>query len=399
MSLELSRKAMDVKPSSTLAITAKAKKMKAEGKDVVGFGAGEPDFATPENICNAAKRAIDEGCTKYTPAAGTIELRKAISKKFKDFNKLDYDIDQIVVSNGGKHSLTNIFEALINPGDEVIIPAPFWLSYPEMVKLCGGVPVFVDCPASADYKITAEQLDKAITEKTKALVLNSPNNPTGMIYTREELEKIADVAVKRDIYVVADEMYEYLVYDDNEFVSIASLNEEIYKRTITCSGLSKSYSMTGWRIGYAGASKEIAKLMSSIQSHQASNPNSIAQAAAVEALNGPQDAPEVMRKEFDKRRKYMYERISKMPYVSTIKPQGAFYVFIDFSKVFDKCYSGEKIGDIANVARILIDDYQTAVIPCADFGAPGNIRLSYAISMEDITKGLDRIEEFLNKIK
>ncbi|MCR5584793.1 MAG: pyridoxal phosphate-dependent aminotransferase [Lachnospiraceae bacterium] len=398
MSLELSKKAMEVKPSSTLAITAKAKKMKAEGKDIVGFGAGEPDFATPENICLAAKRAIDDGFTKYTPAAGTVELRKAISDKFKKFNHLDYEIDQIVVSNGGKHSLTNVFEASLNPGDEVIIPAPFWLSYPEMVKLCGGVPVFVECTAAQDYKITAEQLDKAVTDKTKAVVLNSPNNPTGMIYTKDELEKIAEVVVKRDIYVIADEMYEYLVYDGNDFVSIASLNEEIYKRTITCSGLSKSYSMTGWRIGYAGASKEIAKLMSSVQSHQASNPNSIAQAAAVEALNGPQTAPEKMRLEFDKRRKYMHERISKMPLVSAIKPQGAFYVFIDFSGAFGKTYKGEKIDDIGRIAQILIDDYLTAVIPCKDFGAPKNIRLSYAISREDIEKGLDRIESFLNEL-
>ncbi|MBQ7636958.1 MAG: pyridoxal phosphate-dependent aminotransferase [Lachnospiraceae bacterium] len=399
MSLELSKKAMGVKPSSTLAITAKAKKMKAEGRDIVGFGAGEPDFATPENICLAAKKAIDNGCTKYTPAAGTVELRQAISNKFKSFNRLDYSVDQIVVSNGGKHSLTNIFEALLNPGDEVIIPSPFWLSYPEMVKLCAGVPVFVECPASQDYKITASQLERAVTDKTKALVLNSPNNPTGMIYTREELQAIADVAVKKDIYVIADEMYEYLVYDGNEFVSIASLNDEIYKRTITCSGLSKSYSMTGWRIGYAGAPREIAKLMSSIQSHQASNPNSIAQVAAIEALSGPQEAPEVMRKEFDSRRKYMYERLSAMPYISAIKPQGAFYVFIDFSKVFDKEYKGERIENISKVAQILIDDYLTAVIPCSDFGTPGNIRLSYAISMEDIKKGLDRIEDFLNTLK
>ncbi len=399
MSLELSKKAMEVKPSSTLAITAKAKKLKAEGKDIVGFGAGEPDFATPENICLAAKRAIDGGCTKYTPAAGTQELREAISKKFKSFNHLDYAADQIVVSNGGKHSLTNIFEALINPGDEVIIPAPFWLSYPEMVKLCGGVPVFVNCPAESHYKITAAQLNEAITDKTKALVLNSPNNPTGMIYTREELEAIADVVVKKDIYVIADEMYEYLVYDNNEFVSIASLNEEIYKRTITCSGLSKSYSMTGWRIGYAGASKEIAKLMSSIQSHQASNPNSIAQAAAVEALNGPQDAPAVMKAEFDRRRKYMVDRISKMPYITAIKPQGAFYVFLDFSKVFGMSYKEQKIQTISDIAKILIDDFLTAVIPCTDFGAPHNIRLSYAISMEDIEKGLHRIEDFLKTLK
>ncbi len=398
MSLELSKKAKAVKPSSTLAITAKAKKMKAEGIDVVGFGAGEPDFNTPENICLAAKEAIDKGFTKYTPASGTVELRQAISRKFKEFNNLDYDINQIVVSNGGKHSLTNIFEAILNPGDEVIIPSPFWLSYPEMVKLCDGVPVFVNCTAEENYKISAKKLDEAITEKTKALVLNSPNNPTGMIYTRKELEEIAEVVVRRDIYVVSDEMYENLVYGDEEIVSIASLNDEIYKRTITCSGVSKSYSMTGWRIGYVGAPLEIAKLMGSIQSHQASNPNSIAQVAATEALNGPQDKIEVMRQEFDKRRIYMYKRISEMPYVSAINPQGAFYVFIDFSKTFEKTYKGEKIGDISNVARILIDDFKTAVIPCADFGAPQNIRLSYAISMEDIEKGLDRIGEFLKEL-
>ena len=398
MSLELSKKAKAVKPSSTLAITAKAKKMKAEGIDVVGFGAGEPDFNTPENICLAAKEAIDKGFTKYTPASGTVELRQAISRKFKEFNNLDYDINQIVVSNGGKHSLTNIFEAILNPGDEVIIPSPFWLSYPEMVKLCDGVPVFVNCTAEENYKISAKKLDEAITGKTKALVLNSPNNPTGMIYTRKELEEIAEVVVRRDIYVVSDEMYENLVYGDEEIVSIASLNDEIYKRTITCSGVSKSYSMTGWRIGYVGAPLEIAKLMGSIQSHQASNPNSIAQVAATEALNGPQDKIEVMRQEFDKRRVYMYKRISEMPYVSAINPQGAFYVFIDFGKTFEKTYKGEKIGDISNVARILIDDFKTAVIPCADFGAPQNIRLSYAISMEDIEKGLDRIGEFLKEL-
>ncbi len=399
MSLELSKKALAVKPSSTLAITAKAKKMKSEGIDVVGFGAGEPDFNTPENICEAAKKAIDNGFTKYTPAAGTESLREAVSRKFSKFNHITYDKSQIVISNGGKHSLTNIFEAIINPGDEVIIPAPFWLSYPEMVKLCGGVPVIVKCSKEQNYKITAEQLKNAINENTKAFVLNSPNNPTGMIYTKQELEEIAKVIVEKDIYVVADEMYENLVYGDDEIVSIASLNEDIYNRTITCSGVSKAYSMTGWRIGYVGAPKEIAKLMSSIQSHQASNPNSIAQVAAEEALNGPQEPVEAMRQEFDKRRKVMYERINAMPLVSCIEPKGAFYVFIDCSKVFGKTYKDTQINDIATLAKILIEDYQTAVIPCADFGADDHIRLSYAISMEQINKGLDRIERFLNDLR
>ncbi len=399
MSLELSRKALNVKPSSTLAITAKAKKMKAKGIDVVGFGAGEPDFDTPENICKAAKNAIDRGFTKYTPAAGTIELRQAVSDKFKRFNNLDYDVHQIVISNGGKHSLTNVFEAILNPGDEVIIPSPFWLSYPEIVKLSDGVPVFVNTTAEQNFKITADQVKNAITDKTKALILNSPNNPTGMIYTKSELEAIAKVVVENDIYVVSDEMYENLVYVDEEIVSIASLNDEIYKRTITCSGVSKSYSMTGWRIGYIGAPLEIARLMSSVQSHQASNPNSIAQVAATEALDGPQEAVETMRQEFDKRRKYMFDRLSKMPYISCLNPQGAFYVFINIGKVFGKKIGDTVIDNVGTLAKVLLDEYCTAVIPCGDFGAPDHIRLSYAISMESIQKGLDRIEKFLNDLK
>ena len=294
MALTLSRKAQAVKPSSTLAITAKAKELKAQGLDVVGFGAGEPDFNTPDNICNAAIKAIKDGFTKYTPASGIVELKQAVCDKFKKFNGLDYKPSQIVISNGGKHSLTNVFEAILNPGDEVIIPAPYWLSYPEIIKLSDGVPVFVRGEKENGYKVTAEQLQAATTEKTKALVLNTPNNPTGMIYSEEELRAIADYAVKNDIYVVSDEMYEYLVYNGNKHISIASFNEEIYKRTITVSGLAKSYAMTGWRIGYTGSSEEIAKLMGSVQSHQTSNPNSIAQKAALEALTGDQSTVQMM---------------------------------------------------------------------------------------------------------
>lgn len=398
MSLKLSEKAQAVKPSSTLAITAKAKAMKAEGIDVVGFGAGEPDFNTPENVCNAAIAAIQSGFTKYTPASGTEELKQAISRKFKEFNHLDYAVNQIVISNGGKHALSNIFEAILNPGDEVIIPAPYWLSYPEMVKLSDGIPVFVFASKEQNYKATAAQIEAAITPETKALVLNSPSNPTGMIYTEEELRAIADVVVKHDIYVVADEMYEYLIYGNEKHISIASLNDEIYKRTITCSGLSKSYSMTGWRIGYTGSSAEIAKLMSSIQSHATSNANSIAQKAAVEALNGPQDTVEAMKTEFNKRRKYMFERISKMPCLSAIEPKGAFYMFIDASEVLSKEYKGEKIGTVSRLADILLTDYAVAIVPCADFGFPENFRLSYAISIEQIEKGLDRIETCLKSL-
>lgn len=399
MSLTLSEKALAVKPSSTLAITAKAKELKAQGIDVVGFGAGEPDFNTPENICEAAIKAINEGFTKYTPASGINELKQAISDKFKKFNGLDYKPSQIVISNGGKHSLTNVFEAIINPGDEVIIPAPYWLSYPEIVKLAGGVPVFVRGEKSQGYKIDAAKLQSVTTEKTKAIVLNTPSNPTGMIYTESELREIADYAVKNDVYVVADEMYEYLVYNGEKHVSIASFNDEIYKRTITVSGLAKSYAMTGWRIGYTGSSEEIAKLMSSIQSHQTSNPNSIAQKAAVEALTGDQSAVNMMLGEFDKRRKYMYDRFTKMPYVSTLEPLGAFYVFVDVSRTLDKEYKGEKIGSAARMASVLIEDYNVAVVPCADFGFDDHIRLSYAISVEQIDKGLTRIEKFLNELK
>ena len=399
MALTLSRKAQAVKPSSTLTITAKAKELKAQGLDVVGFGAGEPDFNTPDNICNAAIKAIKDGFTKYTPASGIVELKQAVCDKFKKFNGLDYKPSQIVISNGGKHSLTNVFEAILNPGDEVIIPAPYWLSYPEIIKLSDGVPVFVRGEKENGYKVTAEQLQAATTEKTKALVLNTPNNPTGMIYSEEELRAIADYAVKNDIYVVSDEMYEYLVYNGNKHISIASFNEEIYKRTITVSGLAKSYAMTGWRIGYTGSSEEIAKLMGSVQSHQTSNPNSIAQKAALEALTGDQSTVQMMLGEFDKRRKFMYEKMSALPYVSTEEPLGAFYVFADVSEALKKEYKGKKVETAAEFARILIEDYNVAVVPCADFGFPDHIRLSYAISVEQIDKGLTRIEKFLNDLQ
>ncbi|MBP1755316.1 MAG: Aspartate aminotransferase [Firmicutes bacterium] len=397
MALSLSKKAQAVKPSSTLAITAKAKELMSKGIDVVGFGAGEPDFDTPDNICDAAIKAIHDGFTKYTPAEGTLELRKAVCDKFLNFNKISYEPSQIVVSNGGKHSLTNIFEALCNPGDEVIILTPYWLSYPEIVKLADGVPVFVRGEKSNNYKVTAAQIEAACTDRTKALIMNSPSNPSGMIYTREELEAIAEVAVRKDFYVVSDEMYENLIYE-GEAVSIASFNEEIYKRTITCSGVAKSYSMTGWRIGFTGSPKEVAKLMASVQSHQTSNPNSIAQKAALEAITGPQDSVTKMHAEFKKRRDFMFDRITSIKNISALKPQGAFYMFVDISKLLDKEYNGEKISDVDKLAKILIEDYNVAVIPCADFGFADHIRLSYAISMEQIKKGLDRIETLVEKL-
>ncbi len=398
MSLSLSKKASQVKPSSTLAITAKAKALRAQGVDVVGFGAGEPDFNTPDNINQVAVEAIHSGFTKYTPASGIDELKQAVSDKFRTFNHLEYGLDQIVISNGGKHSLTNIFTAIINDGDEVIIPAPFWLSYPEIVKLAGGIPVLVETTMEENFKITPEKLAAACNEKTKAFILNTPNNPTGMIYSRQELEELAKVIVEKDIYVVADEMYEYLIYGNDEHVSIGSLGQDIYERTITCSGLSKSYAMTGWRIGYTGASKEITKLMSSVQSHETSNPNSIAQKAALEALTGPQEKVEEMIAEFGKRKNYIYYRLKVLPYVNVIEPKGAFYAFVDVSAIFDKEYQGKKIGDVNTLATILLEDYSVAVVPCTDFGFSGYIRLSYAISMKQIGKGIDQIEAFLKEL-
>lgn len=398
MSLELSRKALAVKPSSTLEITAKAKEMKNLGKDVIGFGAGEPDFDTPEHICIAAKRAIDDGFTKYTTASGITELKEAIAKKFHNFNHIDYSPNQIVISNGGKHALTNVFTAIINEGDEVIIPAPYWLSYPEIVKLAGGVPVIVRTQKSNSYKITIEELEAAYTEKTKAFILNSPCNPTGMIYDRNEIQQIADFAVSHDIYVISDEIYENLCYGKEEPISIASLNEEIYKRTITVNGLAKSYAMTGWRIGYTGAPLEIAKIMGSVQSHQTSNPNSIAQKAALAAISGDQTCVRVMNAAFDERRKYIYERVCDIEGLSAIEPKGAFYVFVDATEIIGKKYNGQVITSAADIGRILIEDYYVAIIPCDDFGFPDHFRLSYAISVNEIDKGMDRIKEFCQSL-
>lgn len=399
MPTTISDKAKSVKSSSTLAITARAKELRLQGNDIVSFGAGEPDFPTPQNICEAAKKAIDEGATRYTPAAGTAELRQAVSIKFRNFNYLNYEPKQVVISNGGKQSLMNAFEAILNPGDEVILPAPYWLSYPELIKLAGGIPKVVMCEKENQYKLTAKALRDAVTPRTKALVLNDPNNPTGAVYTAEELAAIGQIAVEKDFYIVADEMYEALVYGGAKHVSIASLSPEIYQRTITISGLSKSYAMTGWRIGYTGSNAEIAKLMGSIQSHQTSNPCSVSQAAAVEALNGPQNDVKNMLHEFGIRNKYICERVKAIPHLSAVEPQGAFYLFVDCSELVGKKYKGREITNAADIAEILINDYLVAVIPCADFGFPNHMRLSYAISQSDIAKGLDRIESFVKDIE
>lgn len=396
--MNVSKKMSMVKPSSTLAITAKAKKLKAEGLDIVGFGAGEPDFNTPSHISQAAIEAIQTGFTKYTPATGILELKEAICEKLQRDNGVTYNANQVVVSNGAKHSLTNALAAILNPEDEVIIPAPYWLSYPQMVHMAGGKSVMIHTEADKDYKITVQQLEEALTDHTKAIIINSPSNPTGMVYSREELETIANFVVKNDLIVISDEIYEKLLYDNKKHVSIASINDEIKNRTIIINGVSKGYAMTGWRIGYAVAPLEIAKIMGNMQSHATSNPNAIAQKAALAAIGGPQDCVAEMVEHFEKRRNYMVERLENIDNISFVRPEGAFYVFIDISKLLGKEYKGQKVESAGDFATLLLDDKQVAAIPCADFGYPNHIRLSYAISIESIKKGIDRLEEFIGAL-
>jgi len=395
--MQLSRKYSAISPSPTLTIDAKFKAMKAEGVDVVGFGAGEPDFDTPAHIKAAAIKAIEEGETKYTPASGTLRLKKAICKKLEEENGLTYETAQIVVSNGAKHSLTNVFGAILNPGDEVIIPAPFWVSYPEMVKLADGVPCVLETKEENEFKFTAEELDAAITAKTKAIILNSPSNPTGMVYTREELSAIADVVVKRDIFVISDEIYEHLIYE-GERVSIASFNEEIKKRTIIVNGLSKTFAMTGWRIGYTASDIQIAKLMSSVQSHATSNPNSIAQAASVTALEGGLDFVCEMKAEYKRRRDFMVSRINSIPGLSCKKPAGAFYVMMNMKELIGKKCEGVVIDSASKFAELFLERALVAVVPGEGFMADGYLRWSYATNMENIKKGLDRLEAFVKTL-
>lgn len=398
--MELSRRAERIKPSSTLAISAKASELKSQGFDIVGFGVGEPDFETPEHIKEAGIKAIKDGFTRYTPASGITELRKAVAKKLKDDNGLDYDFTQIIISNGAKHALINAFMAILNEGDEVIIPAPYWLSYSEIVNIAGGVPVIVKTKKENNYMLTREELDAAYTEKTKALVIVSPSNPTGMVSSINDLKMIADFAVEKDIIVIADEIYEKLIYDeDKKHISLASLGKEIYDRTIIINGVSKSYAMTGWRIGYTASNPKIAKLIGSLQSHMTSNPNSIAQKATLAAIEGPQNCVKEMCVEFKKRRDYIFEREEKIPFITALKPEGAFYLFIDVSGLYGKKYEGVEINSAADMADLLIEKKLVAVVPCADFGMPDHIRLSYATSIEMIKKGMDRIEEFVNELK
>ncbi len=395
MEIFISKKTSSITPSSTLAIDAKANSMKAAGIDVIGFGAGQPDFDTPAHIKQAAVKALDEGFTKYTPASGTAALKQAICNKFKNDNNLTYSPQQIVVSNGAKHSLLNTFTAICDPGDEVIIPAPYWVSYPEMVKLADGVPVIITCTEQNGFKFTVQQIKQAITPKTRAIVLNSPSNPTGMIYTKEELKNIAKVAVEHNLYIVSDEIYEKLIYDDAKHISIASFGDDIKERNIIINGVSKTYAMTGWRIGYTASNEQLAQVMSNMQSHATSNPNSIAQVAAVKALEGPQQTVEEMRQAFKKRRDYMVGRINGIKDLSCIKPQGAFYVMMNIEKLLGNTFYGQKINTSDEFAAHLLEKANVALVPGSCFGAKGYMRLSYAISMENIKEGLDRIERYI----
>lgn len=386
--MRLANRVAEISSSVTLDITSKAKKMKSEGVDVVSFGAGEPDFDTPSHIKDEAIAAIKNGFTKYTPSSGTLELREAIAKKFKDDNGLVYTASQIVVSNGAKHSLNNIFQALCNAGDEVLVPSPFWLSYPEMVKMAGAKPVLVQTNAANNFKITEKELLAAVTDKTKILIVNSPSNPTGCVYSVDELKAIAKIAVKHKFFVISDEIYEKLIYDGKKHVSIASLSKDIYDLTVTVNGVSKSYSMTGWRIGYAAGPADVMKAISDMQSHATSNPCSISQKAVLAALTKDQKCVEDMKIEFEKRRNLILSRLDKIKKISYVRPEGAFYVFCDISKL--------EIGSV-ELANRLLDEAKVAVVPGAPFGADSYIRLSFATSPANIEKGIDRIGEWVAK--
>ena len=395
----LSTKALQVKESSTLVIMSKAKAMKAAGENLIAFTAGEPDFDTPEHIKEAAFAAAREGFTKYTATTGIIELRKAICEKLKSDNGLAYDPSQIVVSNGAKHALANIFTAIINDGDQVVFPAPYWLTYPELAAVVGGVSKIVMTDKSTGYKPTAEQIKAAITGKTKAILINSPNNPSGAVFSRSELEAIARIAIDNDLYVISDEIYEHLVYNDKTpHISIASLGPEVYERTIVVNGYSKSFSMTGWRVGYTASNKEIAGVIGNIQSHQTSNINTLAQKAALAAETGGRQCVTDMCREFVKRRDLMFGLVTDIPGLDALKPDGAFYVFIGISALCGKSVYGKTINSGGDFADILLDKHKVAIVPCADFGYENHIRLSYAMSEGDIREGMARIKAFVSSL-
>ena len=395
--MDLSKKLQTIKPSATLQITAMAKALKAQGKDVISFGAGEPDFDTPKFIKDAAKEALDKGLTKYTDASGTVELRQAICDRYKSEYGLAYSPDQVVVSNGAKHSLTNVFQAILNPGDEVIVPSPFWVSYPVMIEMADGVPVMVEATEEQAFKITAESIEKAITPKTKALIINSPSNPCGSVYTKDELKEIADVCKKNELFIVSDEIYDELTYEGKP-VSIATIDSDTKDITIVVNGLSKSYAMTGWRIGYIACDAKIAKTIKAFQSHTTSNPNTMAQYASVVALTSLKTQLLEMKELFDQRRKILHEMINKTALLSCHLPKGAFYIMMNITKVFGKKYNGEAINNSIDFAKKLLEAKAVAVVPGSAFGAEGFVRLSYADSIENISEGVRRIDKFTKEL-
>ncbi|HSA31750.1 MAG TPA: pyridoxal phosphate-dependent aminotransferase [Candidatus Omnitrophota bacterium] len=385
----VNRRVAGLVESSTLAITARAKELSSQGHDVVNFGAGEPDFDTPEIIKQAGIQAIQKGFTKYTPSIGTLSLRQEIAKKFSRDNKLEYKPSQIVVSCGAKHSIYSIIQVLADDGDEVLIPAPYWVSYPEMVKLAGAVPVYIATTPETGLKVTPAALKKSITKKTRIFIFNSPSNPTGVVYTKEEIRALAEICVANDIWILSDEIYEKLIYDIPEYTSVASLSKQIYDKTITVNGVSKAYSMTGWRIGYAAGPQEIMDHMKRFQDHSTSNPTSISQAASEAAFKMPEADIQAMVREFKARRDLITSLVDKIPEISYVYPQGAFYLFCDISK----------LGDSEAVAKVILDDVKVALIPGDGFGAPGFARLSFATSTERIQEGIKRIAQWISKSK
>ncbi|HEY7534818.1 MAG TPA: pyridoxal phosphate-dependent aminotransferase [Thermodesulfobacteriota bacterium] len=397
--MKLAARAERLKPSATLAITAKAKTLKAEGVDVVGFGAGEPDFDTPINIKEEAIRAIKEGFTKYTAVGGIDELKNAIIHRIKDDHGIQYEKSEIIVSCGAKHTLYNLSQALFENGDEVIIPSPYWVSYPEQVTLAGAKPLFIETREEDGFKINPDELRKLITKKTKALILNYPSNPTGATYNEDDLRDIVDVVTKAGILIISDEIYEKIVYDGITHTPVVTLGDEVKKFTILVNGVSKSYSMTGWRIGYAAGDKRIIEAMSKLQGQSTSNPTSISQKAAIEALNGPQEEVKRMAKEFERRKNYVVERLNKIPDFRCFNPQGAFYVFPNISKFFGKRHAGKEINNSLDFTNFLLEEAKVAVVPGIEFGADNYVRISYATSMEEIKKGVDRIEKVIEKLK
>ncbi|KGX87937.1 pyridoxal phosphate-dependent aminotransferase [Pontibacillus litoralis] len=391
--MDLAKRVQTLTPSSTLAITAKANELKAAGHDVIGLGAGEPDFNTPQHIIDAAQKAMEKGFTKYTPSGGVPALKQAIVEKYERDNALTYETNQVIVTSGAKHALYTLFQALLNEGDEVIIPAPYWVSYPEQVKLAGGLPVFIKAKESNDFKLIPEQLEAGITPNTKAIILNSPSNPTGALYTKEELEAIGAICLRHDILIVSDEIYEKLIYGDGTFVSIASLSEALKKQTVVINGVSKSHSMTGWRIGYALGDAKLIKAMTNLASHSTSNPTTLSQYGALAAYQSSQEKVEEMRQAFSYRLEKLYDWITQIPGVYCMKPQGAFYLFPNVKEAVVAC----GFHTVDEWVKALLEEEKVALVPGSGFGAEDNVRLSYATSLEQLEEAAKRIKRFVEK--